>query len=832
MIGPSDAVAAARNLQSHCTSNVCNVAQAAALAAVSGPLDAVVEMRRNFDRRRRTMHALLSGIDGLVCPEPEGAFYAYPDASALLGRDFGGAKPATTLELADLLLDRAKVAVVPGEAFGAGRRAPAVVRAGRRRPGRGRGPDGRVPRRRLMSDPVVAPYGEWPSPVTAASLVQGAAGISEVIADPVRPWLLWWAESRPDEGGRTAVMRRDLRGSQSQEVTPEGANVRTRVHEYGGGAWWPHDGALYYVDFADQRLRRLDRPGADPVLLTAEPPEPRAWRYADGRVTPDGRWCVCVRERHDTGGEPANELVAVVADGSQQVRALWSGSDFVMTPRVSPDGSMLAWIAWDHPNMGWDATRLHVHRFGDGELEAEILVLGQNSDRSLCEPGWDLDAPARLLVCSDHDDWWGLYQVDLASGSLRPVVVGEFDVATPPWVFGMQRWGGRPRHAGSCSRTARWRRIGGPGRGGCGVRLRGERRRGARREPQVRPCPCGRRRLVDLVADRWPRRPDGAPVLAYAGAGYRHETEVAALSIDSDGHPERGTVRPARDLGLDPGLLVEPEAITFPTGPGGAAVAHALYYPPANPACAGPLGERPPLLVMAHGGPTSAARRQLQLGIAYWTSRGIAVVDVDYRGSTGYGRRYRRALDGAWGVADVEDCVAAAKFLADRGDVDPERLMIRGGSAGGFTVLAALAFHDTFAAGASRYGIADLEALTADTHKFESRYLDTLVGPYPEARDTYRARSPIHHLDGFDEPMIVLQGDEDEIVPPAQAEMIVEALEAKGVLVSYLLFEGEQHGFRNADNIVKALEAEFAFFGKILGFIPADNLPELEITGL
>ena len=662
-----------------------------------------------------------------------------------------------------------------------------------------------------MSRPTSAPYGEWPSPVTAASLVQGAAGISEVIADPVRPWLLWWAESRPDEGGRTAVMRCDLRSNDTHEVTPEGANVRTRVHEYGGGAWWPHDRSLYYVEFADQRLRRLDAPGAEPVLLTAEPPEPRAWRYADGRVTPDGRWSVCVRERHDTGGEPANELVAVAADGSQQVETLWAGGDFVMTPRVSGDGSMLAWISWDHPNMGWDATRLHVHRLGDGELGEELMVLGRQGDRSLCEPGWDpgtAGSAPRLMVCSDHDDWWGLYEVDLGAGDLMPVVVGEFDVATPPWVFGMQRWAA----AGGLVAAA----AGMPS----GDRIVVNGRSVAVADSSVSSLTIGR------------DGPGGASVLAYAGAGYRHETEVAALSIDSDGHPERGTVRPARDLGLDPGLLVEPEAITFPTGPGGAAVAHALYYPPANPACAGPPGERPPLLVMAHGGPTSAARRQLQLGIAYWTSRGIAVVDVDYRGSTGYGRRYRRALDGAWGVADVEDCVAAAKFLADRGDVDPERLMIRGGSAGGFTVLASLALHDVFAAGASRYGVADLEALAADTHKFESRYLDRLVGPYPEAQDTYRARSPINHLDGFDAPMIVLQGDEDEIVPPAQSEMIVEALEAKGVPVAYLLFEGEQHGFRNADNIVAALEAELVFFGRILGFTPADNLPALTISGL
>ena len=658
-----------------------------------------------------------------------------------------------------------------------------------------------------MSEPEVLPYGAWPSPVTAQSLVAGAAGISEVIADPVRPWLLWWAESRPDEGGRTAVMRCDLRGDDPLEVTPAGANVRTRVHEYGGGAWWPHDGSLYYVEFGDQRLRRLDAPGADPVLLTAEPPEPRAWRYADGRVTPDGCWCVCVRERHDTGTEPANELVAIAADGSLRVETLWAGSDFVMTPRVSPDGSLLAWIAWDHPDMPWDATRLHVHQLRDGGLGAEVLVLGAGGNRSLCEPGWDPgDGVARLLVCSDHEDWWGLYEAGLDGGDLVPVVTGEFDVATPPWVFGMQRWtaatAGIVAVAGMAS----------------GDQIMVDGSRVAAADSSISSVTIAR------------SAPGGEEVLAYAGAGYRHETEVVALTF-GESHRQRRAVRRARDLGIDAGLLVEPEAITFPTGPDGTAAAHALYYPPANPAGSGPPGELPPLLVHAHGGPTAAARRQLQLPITYWTSRGIAVVDVDYRGSTGYGRRYRQALDGAWGIVDVEDCVAAARFLADRGDVDPLRLMIRGGSAGGFTVLAALALHDVFAAGASRYGVADLEALAADTHKFESRYLDRLIGPYPEARDVYLARSPINHLDGFDTPMIVLQGDEDEIVPPSQSEMIVEALTAKGVPVAYLLFEGEQHGFRTAENIIAALEAELAFFGRILGFTPADDLPDLEIAG-
>ena len=637
----------------------------------------------------------------------------------------------------------------------------------------------------------------------------GAAGISEVIADPVQPWLLWWAESRPDEGGRTAVMRCDLRGDEPLEVTPPGSNVRTRVHEYGGGAWWPHDGSLYYVEFADQRLRRLDAPGDDPVLLTTEPPEPRAWRYADGRVTPDGLWCVCVRERHGTGTEPANELAAVACDGSERVETLWAGSDFVMTPRVSPDGSMLAWIAWDHPNMPWDATRLHVHRLDDGQLGDEVTVLGRDGGRSLCEPGWDPgDGMARLLVCSDHEDWWGLYEVSLDGDDLVPTVTGEFDVATPPWVFGMQRWAAVDDMVVAAAGMAT----------GDQIIVDGS-------SVAVADSSIDSLTVVRIG-------PDGDPALAYAGAGYGHETEVVALIPTDGGRYRRRVVRPARDLGLDRGLLVEPEAITFPTGPDGAATAHALFYPPANPGCSGPPGELPPLLVHAHGGPTAAARRQLSLAVTYWTSRGIAVVDVDYRGSTGYGRRYRQALDGAWGIVDVQDCVAAAQFLAGRGDVDPRRLLIRGGSAGGFTVLAALALHDIFAAGSNRYGVADLEALAADTHKFESRYLDRLIGPYPEARDTYLARSPINHLDGFDAPMIVLQGDEDEIVPPSQSEMIVDALKAKGVPVAYLLFDGEQHGFRQAGNIVTALEAELAFFGRVLGFTPADDLPVLEISGL
>ena len=651
----------------------------------------------------------------------------------------------------------------------------------------------------VRAEPTVTPYGAWPSPITAASLVEGAVGISEVHADPV-DGSVWWAESRPDEGGRTAVMRQV--GAEVEEVTPRDANVRTLVHEYGGGAWWPHGGDLFYVEFADQRLRRLT-PGSAPALLTEEPASPRALRYADGRLTADGRWCICVRERHDTDGEVANEIVAVTTDGSMRVEVLWAGADFVMAPRLSVDGDRLAWISWDHPEMPWGNTTLHVHRLGDGELGAEILTLGGN--QSFCEPAWGTFG---LRVCSDHDEWWNLYDVDLDAGQLVACTAGPFEIATPPWVFGMQRWA-QP--------------AAGPDGPGTLFAAAG--------------MPTGDELIVDgrtvttvdsSIISMSPRDARGSVV--FAGSGYGHETEVVEVTVDDAGNVSRSVIKAARELRFDRTLLVEPEWITFATGPDEEAIAHALFYPPTNPDHTGPDGERPPLLVLAHGGPTGQARRQLQSGLLYWTSRGIAVVDVDYRGSTGYGRSYRKALDGQWGIADVQDCVAAARFLAERGDVDAERLMISGGSAGGFTVLAALAFHDVFAAGASRYGVADLEALATETHKFESRYLDSLVGPYPEDRATYVARSPIHHVDRLDAPMIVLQGEDDEIVPPNQSEMIVAALEAKGVPVAYLLFAGEQHGFRQADNIVAALEAELVFFGEILGFDPAGDLPPVPIA--
>ncbi|MDE0699516.1 MAG: prolyl oligopeptidase family serine peptidase [Acidimicrobiaceae bacterium] len=644
----------------------------------------------------------------------------------------------------------------------------------------------------------VTPYGAWSSSISAADLVGGAVRISEVRADPVDPDLIWWSENRPEEGGRTAVMRYSIRERSVTENTPVDANVRTLVHEYGGGAWWPHNGELFYVDFADQRLRLINQ-HRRVRFLTDEPARPRADRFADGRVTPDGRWCVLVREQHRVDAEPTNEVVAVATDGSAEINVLYSDADFVMSPRLSPAGDLLAWISWDHPNMSWDSTRLHVAPFADGRISGELLTVGQFDEASYCEPDFGTGG---LRVCSDHEGWWNLYDVDLSAGVLSRAVGGPFEIATPPWVFGMQRWAARPTGSGDEQVLA------------------------------VAGLPTGDELIVDrstvsLIDSSINSLSAGPGAVVAVGSGYGHETEVISLSVDANGL-RREVVRPSRSLPFEQGYLVEPEWITFPTGPGDGdggdgdrSVAHGLYYPPTNPRHVGPDDERPPLMVLAHGGPTAQARRELQPGILYWTSRGIAVVDVDYRGSTGYGTAFRKSLNGLWGVADVVDCVAAAQYLAERGDVDPERLMIRGGSAGGFTVLAALAFHSVFSAGANRYGIADLEALATDTHKFESRYLDTLVGPYPEQKATYIERSPINHVDGIDVPLIVLQGAEDVIVPPSQSEMIVSALKSKGVKVAYLLFPDEQHGFRQADNIVRALEAELAFFGDVLGFSPA-----------
>ena len=604
--------------------------------------------------------------------------------------------------------------------------------------------------------------------------------IGEVIPDGDD---VWWAESRPDNGGRTTIVR--WHDGSTTDVTPPGTNVRTSVHEYGGGAWWASGGVVYFVEYADQRLRRL-QPGGEAELLTAEPQAPRALRYADGRPTPDGDWFVCVRERHGDG-EPVNEIVAVATDGSMRIEVLASGADFYASPRVSPDGRSVVWIQWMHPNMPWDATELWIADLA-GETVIDPRKLVGNGDEALQEPLWCGDGT--LVVVSDRDEWWNLYRVDLTTGDLLPEAVGPFEIVEPHWVFGGARHAEGAYVLGDAT----------------GDRL--------------------------SVGDEVPYTVIGSlrrsgDAFTFVGSSYTRSNEVVRLRGD---HID--VLRPGHDLGFDDAFLPRPEFITFPTS--GDDVAHGLYYAPAHPDAELPEGERPPLMVFVHGGPTGSAQRRLVPGRGhrFWTSRGIAVVDVDYRGSTRYGRTYRRKLLGKWCVSDVDDAVAAARYLAERGDVDGDRLMIEGGSSGGTLVLLAIANHDVFAAGTNLFGVTDMSALITDDHKFESRYTFGLIGPWPEAADEYARRSPINFPERLSAPLLVLQGADDTVVPPAHSERIVEALRSRGLPVAYLTFEGEGHGFRAADSIVRWFEADLYFHGRVLGFEPADDLEAFDIENL
>ena len=632
----------------------------------------------------------------------------------------------------------------------------------------------------------VSPTGSWPTPITSELVVRAAARLGEVVVDGDD---VWWSESRPSEGGRSVIVRRSADGTVT-DVLPAPWNARTRVHEYGGGSWTVKDGTLWFTEFVDQRLYRLD-PGSDaPAAVTPEPELPAGVRHADFRVTSEG--LLAVRETHAEGDRPAeviNELVRVGADATE---VLVSGPDFVSDARLSPDGTTLAWLQWNHPDMPWDAAQLVV-RTADG---TETVVAGGKGE-SVFQPVWDADGS--LWFLSDRTNFWSLYR-RAPGGEIQLVLDAGCDIGGPQWVFGQSRYAllddGRIVFAYGRAGADRLAVL------EVGMPLR------------ELDLPYAVFRYVTV---------QGNAVVCVAG-GPAHEPVVLRVDVDS-GEPE--VLRPARDLGLDPTWFSQPVHVTFPTEDRGTGidVAHALVYPPTNPGASAPDGDLPPLMVVVHGGPTANAVPVLNVEVQYWTSRGFCVADVDYRGSTGYGRRYRDALQGRWGVVDLDDVVACARYLADSGRVDPERMAIRGGSAGGYTTLAALTMRPgVFTAGASHYGVADLGALAAETHKFESRYLDGLVAPWPSGADVYAERSPINHVDALDTPLAGFQGDEDAVVPPDQAEAIVGALREKGVPHAYLLFPGEQHGFRKAENIRAALDGELSFYAQVWGFeLPADE---------
>lgn len=644
-----------------------------------------------------------------------------------------------------------------------------------------------------MNAPRVAGYGSWRSPITSDLIASGAVRLDaqiELEGDDV-----YWVETRPTEEGRYVIVRQSQDG-QVTDITPKPYNVRTRVHEYGGGAFIIDNGTVYFSNFADQRLYRQDT-DANPRPITPKGDV----RYADGVIDHRRRRIVCVCEDHTVdNNEPANSLVGISLDGAGYIQQLVSGNDFYSSPRVSPDGSHLAWLTWNHPNMPWDSTELWAGEIMEnGSISHAMLVAG-GSDESICQPRYARDGT--LYFISERTGWWNLYR--WRDGHVEPLCEMDAEFGTPQWVFGLSNYGFESTERLVCT----YIKDGISYLAGLDILTR-------------------RFETIDIPYTSITSL-QSAPGYVVLLAGSPDEaTAIVRLEL-ATGKIE--VLRRSTEVAIEPGYLSVPQAIEFPTEHG--LTAYALYYKPKNRDFAALPGERPPLLVVSHGGPTSATSSTLNLTIQYWTSRGFAVVDVNYGGSTGYGRAYRQRLDGQWGIVDVDDCVNCARYLIERGEVDGERAAIRGGSAGGYTTLAALTFRRLFKAGASYYGVSDLEALARDTHKFESRYLDRIVGPYPDRRDLYAERSPINFVDRMSCPVIFFQGNEDRVVPPSQAELMVDALRQKGVPVAYILFEGEQHGFRRAQNIKRALDVELYFYSRIFGFELADPIEPVLIENL
>ena len=643
-----------------------------------------------------------------------------------------------------------------------------------------------------MTEPKVAPCGSWKSPITSDLIVSETIGLGQVALDGED---VYWSEMRPAEGGRYVVVRRSPEG-QTIDITPPSFNARTRVHEYGGGAFVVADGTVYFSNFTDQRFYRQD-PGCKPRPITPDVD----LRYADGVIDRRRGRMICVREDHtDAGREVVNTLVSLDLEDGKGGQVLISENDFYSSPRLSPDGSRLAWLAWDHPNMPWDGTELWVGEIReDGSLDRTERVAG-GVDESIFQPEWSPDGT--LYFVSDRIGWWNLYC--WRNRRVEPLCNMEAEFGMPQWGFGMSTYAFESANRIICAYTQQgiWHLA-------------------------SLDTATGELEVIETpyTAIKYLRAAPGRAVFL-AGA----PTELTSVvQFDFATHKMK-VLRRSSEVTIAPEYLSMPRAIEFPTQQG--LTAHAFFYAPKNRDYGAPPGERPPLLVISHGGPTAATSSTLDLTIQYWTSRGIAVLDVNYGGSTGYGRAYRQRLKNKWGVVDVDDCVNGAGHLVGRGEVDSDRLAIRGGSAGGYTTLCALTFREIFKAGASYYGIGDLEALVKETHKFESRYLDRLIGPYPERSNLYRERSPINFVEHLSCPVIFFQGLEDKVVLPNQAEMMVEALCARGLPVAYVTFEGEQHGFRRAENIKRALDAELYFYAKIFGFELADPVEPVPIQNL
>ena len=644
-------------------------------------------------------------------------------------------------------------------------------------------------------DKMVASYGSWESPITADLITAKTIGLMEVCADGED---IYWIESRPLEQGRYAIMRR-LPDGVIMECTPPNFSARTRVHEYGGGAFTVHKGVVYFCNFEDQHLYRQSMNGAPngaPELLTPQDD----YRYADLVVDEKRNRLICVREDHTGQGEAVNTIVSISLKGNDNGTVLVQGNNFYSSARLSPDGNKLAWLTWNHPNMPWDGTELWVADVSeDGTLQNAQLIIGSATE-SIFQPEWSPDGV--LYFVAERTGWWNLYRWQ--DGRAEPLHPMEAEFGEPQWVFGMSTYAFVSTNKIICTYTQN---------GLCFL---------ASLDIDTRNFTPIETPYTDIAHVQSGK----GFVLFIAGSPTQ---PLAVVRLDAE-TMKMENVRQAFEVTVDLGYFSQPRPISCPTTDG--RTAHAIYYAPQNKDYAALETEKPPLVVMSHGGPTSATGTALKYGIQYWTSRGFAVADVNYGGSTGYGRAYRQQLNRNWGIVDVDDCCNAALYLVNEGLADPNRLAIRGGSAGGYTTLACLAFRDVFKAGASHFGVSDLEALAQETHKFESRYLDSLIGPYPERKDLYEERSPIHFTQNFNCPIILFQGDEDQIVPPSQSQLMFEAVRAREIPTAYVLFQGEQHGFRKAESIKRALEGELYFYAKIFQFDLAEEVEPVQIENL
>lgn len=634
----------------------------------------------------------------------------------------------------------------------------------------------------------VARHGAWTSPITTELVLEQGIRLSQPQVDGDT---LYWLETRPQESGRTVLVAESTYGG-SRDVNPAGTSVRSRVHEYGGGAYLARDGNVWFVENGDQAIYRVDT-GGEAVRVTPE----SGHRHADMDWDAGRERLVCVCEVHGESGPPENFIAAFRDDGILQ--RLADGHDFYSSPRISPDGGRMAWITWDHPRLPWDGSQLWVARLDGEGVPVDAVEIAGGDDESVTMPAWGPDG--RLYFVSDRHDWWNLCAWD--GEGVEEVVRTEAEIGLPHWVFGQSTYGFTDERTivFAATRSGRWSLH-----------------------------------AVDVTTDVVTPLDFPYDAIEHVVAGPGRAVVLAGCAENAPAVYERSPDETRRVVGSSEAqaprdYLSIPESIVFPTGDG--ETAHGLFFPPRNPDFDGPAGERPPVIVKCHGGPTGATSTAQDLRIHYWTSRGFAILDLDYRGSTGYGRRYRRSLYGRWGVADVEDCVAAVRYLARAGRVDGDRALISGGSAGGYTVLCALTFTDAFRAGASYYGIGDLKSLFATTHKFEARYDHWLLDPGPQPERVYRERSPLHHSDRLDCPVIFFQGGEDRVVPPQQSQVMAAALREKGLPVAYLEFAEEAHGFRQAATIRRALEAELYFYCRLLGLplpdveaVRIDNLPD------